>query len=237
MIGWGIFYYILGWYLEYVIPQKRGIRRHWLFPFYKCVSKFKSAKHDQKSSSLSNEITITNLSKSYYAPGFDTRRVVALEKFNLKVCKGEISIILGTNGAGKSTCFNILTGAIAASSGSITVLGNVMIEDGVDSVTTLNPRAASLINRLVGYVPQFDCTYPQLTVKQHLELIQALRRNSKSSLDPKLQNPKDSMTWKSRLFRYLNYPNKVSKQSERLMEELELSESFNLEVGFTFIAR
>ena len=53
-------------------------------------------------------IKINNLTKIYHTP---TREIVALEKVDLEVEKGEIFGIIGLSGAGKSTlvrCINML---------------------------------------------------------------------------------------------------------------------------------
>lgn len=55
-----------------------------------------------------------------------TRRfggVVALNSFNMTVKSGEIVGLIGPNGSGKTTSFNVLTGIYAANGGSINFLG------------------------------------------------------------------------------------------------------------------
>src|SRR3954471_6748776 len=50
--------------------------------------------------------------------------VIAVNKVSFNVQAREIVALIGPNGAGKSTTFNLITGVLSASSGSISVLGN-----------------------------------------------------------------------------------------------------------------
>ena len=51
----------------------------------------------------------------------------AVDGVNLQVRRGERRLLLGPNGAGKTTLFNLLTGDLAPSAGSIEVLGTDVI--------------------------------------------------------------------------------------------------------------
>lgn len=59
-------------------------------------------------------IETTNLVKKY-------GKKLALNKVNLQINRGQLVAYLGTNGAGKSTTINILTGLLAPSAGVVTV--------------------------------------------------------------------------------------------------------------------
>jgi branched-chain amino acid transport system permease protein len=49
--------------------------------------------------------------------------LVAVNDVSFQVCAGEILGLIGPNGAGKSTTFNLVTGVLPATSGSVTLLG------------------------------------------------------------------------------------------------------------------
>jgi ABC-type branched-subunit amino acid transport system ATPase component len=50
--------------------------------------------------------------------------LVALDKLDLRAAEGEIVGLIGPNGSGKTTCFNVLTGIYAASEGRASFLGS-----------------------------------------------------------------------------------------------------------------
>lgn len=67
---------------------------------------------------------------------------LALNKVNLKIDRGQLVAYLGTNGAGKSTTINILTGLLKPSSGTITyaqdlTIGVVFQNSVLDNVLTV----------------------------------------------------------------------------------------------------
>lgn len=68
------------------------------------------------STSTAPILEVRNLSKSF-------RGLMALQGYNLTLHPGEILGIIGPNGAGKTTLFNILTGFLAPTTGTITFRG------------------------------------------------------------------------------------------------------------------
>lgn len=65
-------------------------------------------------------IETTNLVKKY-------GNKIALNNVNLQIARGQLVAYLGTNGAGKSTTINILTGLLTPTSGIVTVAKNLKI--------------------------------------------------------------------------------------------------------------
>ena len=82
-----------------------------------------------------------------------------LNGLSFKVDKGEILGVLGANGAGKSTTFNILSGLISADSGIVS-LG--------DNMTT---PATKEYKQSIGIVPQDISLYNNMTVEENLKFI------------------------------------------------------------------
>jgi ABC-2 type transport system ATP-binding protein len=80
----------------------------------------------------------------------------AVRALDLSVGRGRITAFLGRNGAGKSTTIKMLLGMIRPTSGSGTVLGNV-INDSKESVA---------LRRRVAYVAEDKPLYGYMTVEQ-----------------------------------------------------------------------
>jgi len=90
--------------------------------------------------------------------------VTAVNDLSLKIRRGEIYGFLGLNGAGKTTTIRMLLGMIKPSVGSASLFG-----------TTIQPGMTSIWQR-VGYMVETPHAYPDLTVRENLEIIRRLRR-------------------------------------------------------------
>jgi len=85
------------------------------------------------------------------------RSVHALEDFSLEIPQGAIFGLIGPNGAGKTTLLRILGALIPPNS------GNVWFGD--EEVT----QSPTMIQRKVGYMPDFFGVYSDLTSEEYLE--------------------------------------------------------------------
>lgn len=89
--------------------------------------------------------------------------IYALRDATFEVEKGELAVILGASGAGKTTALNILGGMDTATSGEVTV--------NERSVTSLSPRELIAYRRSdIGFVFQFYNLVPNLTALENVEL-------------------------------------------------------------------
>ena len=174
MTIWGFTYYVLGWYLEHILPQKYGTPRHPLFPCNalsrwcltaRCCSRTsgEASKDPEKNEHSKDDLVVAGLHKVFRVPGLENGTRLAVSDLSLTVCAGEILVLLGSNGAGKSTTFNMLTGMTVPTSGEITIFGYSM------------KLAKETIRSFMGYVPQTTISYEQLSVKQNLQLISRLQ--------------------------------------------------------------
>jgi ABC-2 type transport system ATP-binding protein len=81
---------------------------------------------------------------------------LAVDRLTLAVQAGEVFGLVGPDGAGKTTTMRLLTGVMAATSGTAIVLGLDVTQD---------PEAA---RPRLGYVPQSSSLYAELTVLENL---------------------------------------------------------------------
>jgi len=86
----------------------------------------------------------------------------ALDGFDLAVSEGEITGLVGHNGAGKTTFVEIVTGLVRADAGKVTVCG-------IDAL-----RDSRRARRLIGVAPQEQALYVTATVRDNLRLFGAL---------------------------------------------------------------
>jgi branched-chain amino acid transport system ATP-binding protein len=90
-----------------------------------------------------------------YLPGIDI-----LTGCNLVLHEGEFVGIIGPNGAGKSTLLKSLFGLVDIRSGGVRLRG--------EAIT--NEAANRLVAMGVGYVPQTNNVFPNLTIEENLEM-------------------------------------------------------------------
>jgi ABC-2 type transport system ATP-binding protein len=110
-----------------------------------------SSAHERDGTSR-NVIRIRNLYKRYGA-------IEAVRGISLEIAAGEIFGLIGPDGAGKTSTFQILAGVMEASGGTAEVLG----------------RPARDARSQTGYLTQVFSLYPDLTVSENLRYIGDLR--------------------------------------------------------------
>ena len=97
------------------------------------------------------------------AYGEGDARIRALDGASFTVERGELAIILGASGAGKTTALNILGGMDTATSGTVTV-------DGRDVSAANEAQLVEYRRADVGFVFQFYNLVPNLTALENVEL-------------------------------------------------------------------
>ncbi len=102
-------------------------------------------------------IQVENLVKKY---GNHT----AVDHLSFTVEKGQIYGFLGPNGAGKSTTMNMMTGYIAASSGTVTINGYDILKEPVKA------------KQCIGYLPEIPPLYTDMTVWEYLMFAAELKK-------------------------------------------------------------
>lgn len=89
--------------------------------------------------------------------------IIANNDINFAIEKGELVIILGASGAGKSTVLNILGGMDNNDEGQVII-------DGVDIANYSQKELTTYSRNDVGFVFQFYNLVPNLTAKENVEL-------------------------------------------------------------------
>ena len=94
----------------------------------------------------------------------------AVKGVNFEIEKGEVTIVVGSSGAGKTTVLNLLGGMDSMDEGSLFVDGK-NISDYTDKMLTEYRRDD------IGFVFQFYNLVPNLTAKENLELATQISKN------------------------------------------------------------
>uniref|UniRef100_A0A4W2EV16 ABC transporter domain-containing protein n=1 Tax=Bos indicus x Bos taurus TaxID=30522 RepID=A0A4W2EV16_BOBOX len=178
-------YFLCGWYLNSLIPGTFGLRKPWYFPFTASYWKdvcglvmkrqspassklFSSSENlDGQGSSLQNGkgeleggspgVVLLSVTKEH------DRHKAGVWDLTLTFHRDQITALLGTNGAGKTTVISLLTGLYPPTSGTITVNGRSLQKD------------PSVVRAELGVCLQWDILFDRLTVLEHLMLFASLK--------------------------------------------------------------
>lgn len=130
-------------------------------------------------------ITISNITKAFHKG--DVNEVTALNGVDLDVNDGDFITIIGSNGAGKSTFLNAISGSFMPDSGSIVL-------DGQDVSRWAEHKRASLIGRV--FQDPLLGTCAGATIEQNLAM--AKKRGQRRGLTLGVK-PKDREFYKEKL--------------------------------------
>ncbi|CRK89801.1 CLUMA_CG003438, isoform A [Clunio marinus] len=163
-------------YVEKIKPGEFGVPEKFYFPFtikfwtgrvktkdnaddilYKNNSNFEREPSDKKAG-----IEVRGLKKVY-------EKKLAVNNLSLNMYEDQITVLLGHNGAGKSTTMSMLTGLIPPSAGTAYI-------DGKDIRSDINSIRGSL-----GLCPQHNVLFNELTVKEHITFFSKLKGIKKPS--------------------------------------------------------
>ncbi|XP_054213296.1 ATP-binding cassette sub-family A member 13 isoform X3 [Homo sapiens] len=178
-------YFLCGWYLSNLIPGTFGLRKPWYFPFTASYWKsvgflvekrqyflssslfFFNENFDNKGSSLQNRegelegsapgVTLVSVTKEYEG------HKAVVQDLSLTFYRDQITALLGTNGAGKTTIISMLTGLHPPTSGTIIINGKNLQTD------------LSRVRMELGVCPQQDILLDNLTVREHLLLFASIK--------------------------------------------------------------
>ncbi|NWS41907.1 ABCAA protein, partial [Probosciger aterrimus] len=122
-------------------------------------------------------IIVSNLCKEYKIKQAGSvlkkkKKKMAIKNISFCVKKGEVLGLLGPNGAGKSTAMKMITGETTLTA------GQVLMKKGNGATSYLQDHAPAFL----GYCPQEDPLWPDLTVHQHLQVYAAVKGVSKEDM-------------------------------------------------------
>lgn len=106
-------------------------------------------------------LKIENLTKVYKSRKMG--RILAVDRLCLGVRPGECFGLLGVNGAGKTSTFKMLTGDECTTGGEAFISGHSILKELLR------------VQQSIGYCPQFDALFDDLTAREHLQLYTRLR--------------------------------------------------------------
>ena len=125
--------------------------------------------------SFKKELPVLQLDKLTLKFG---KRII-LDNLNLQLNSGQILGLLGPNGVGKSTIFNIIIGFIKPDFGSIIINNNKVNNYPIHQRT---------IKFKIGFVPQYGGFFHDLTVHENLKAIAEITISNKSYREEKINS-------------------------------------------------
>lgn len=188
LVASSILFYFLAWYFEQVLPNEYGRRKvPWFFftPSYWGFSVPCLRKGGRVDGRVNNAKPVfdenTDIDVRVEADGvvnqqYEKRPAVvirgmskifgkfkAVDNVFYSMAYGQLTALLGHNGSGKSTTFNMLTGLTEVTSGDAEVFGRSVRGD------------MSVLHANMGVCPQHDVLWDRLTAREHLELFSTIK--------------------------------------------------------------
>lgn len=207
-----ILYCMIGLYLDKILPRGNGVRYRWNFLFKNYFRGNKSTPQETGSSSEVDDIFIsrtTPAADAFVQPAFEAisldmkqqeleKRCIqiqnlhkvyssrkgkfcAVNSLGLTLYENQILVLLGHNGAGKSTTISMLVGLLPPTSGDALVFGKSIKTD------------MDYIRKGLGVCPQNDILFPELTVKEHLELFATMKGVEDADLESTVHDMVDEV--------------------------------------------
>lgn len=220
MLFTSIVYILITLYIEKVFPGEYGVPEKWNFPFERefWMGKEKIDEENQSDSSSINPITTPNENfepePTNCVPGIKVKNLRKTYANGKIACKGitfniyydQTTVLLGHNGAGKSTAIKMLTGMIPPTSGTAII-------NGYDIQTDLFKARES-----IGICPQHDILFDELTVGEHIAFYSRLKGLKSSAVQREVK----------KYVHLLNLGSKINAPSQSLSGGMKRKLSFGI---------
>ncbi|XP_025272052.3 ATP-binding cassette sub-family A member 3-like isoform X11 [Canis lupus familiaris] len=162
-------YGLVAWYIEAVFPGEYGIPKPWNFFLLRShwFGETPERKKETRQFYETNESKYFEAEPTNLVAGIQIKHLykefqvqnttkIALKDLSLNLYMGQITVLLGHNGAGKSTTLSILSGLYPATSGEAYINGYNISQQMVH------------IRKSLGVCPQQNLLFDYLTVSEHL---------------------------------------------------------------------
>ncbi|XP_075850996.1 phospholipid-transporting ATPase ABCA3-like [Microcebus murinus] len=166
-------YGLATWYIECVFPGQFGMPQPWYFFLMRSywfgepritkneeeieASSSTESYFEDEPTKLVAGIQIKHLHKEF-------RQKTLVNNLSLNIYEGQITILLGHDGAGKTTTLNILTGQYPPTRGEACINGYYISNDIIN------------IRKSLSFCPQRDLLFPDFTVSEHLYFYSVVSR-------------------------------------------------------------
>ncbi|XP_064549091.1 phospholipid-transporting ATPase ABCA1 [Drosophila montana] len=183
-----VFYALLYNYLVCVFPGPGGLKRPFLFILNPDTYKKRQRNEYTTSPRGTHAIIISDLCKKFQTSKRETH---IADHLNMTINNKEITVLLGHNGAGKTTMMNMIMGIVPKDAGKIVVCSE---------------RDVASYRHLIGFCPQHSVFMSYMTCQQHLEFFAQLRGAKLS----------DARNWAELKLRKLNLKDKANEYGRNL---------------------
>jgi lipoprotein-releasing system ATP-binding protein len=127
---------------------------------------------------MNNILTTRNLCKTYKTGPLD---IEVLKEINLELSAGEIVIIMGPSGVGKSTLLHMIGGLDRPSAGEVMI-------DGENIFVLKEKELAMFRNKSIGFVFQFHHLLPEFTALENVMIPGMMHRNDLGDVEKRARH-------------------------------------------------
>uniref|UniRef100_A0A8D2E2A2 ABC transporter domain-containing protein n=1 Tax=Sciurus vulgaris TaxID=55149 RepID=A0A8D2E2A2_SCIVU len=160
-------YGLVTWYVETVFPGQCGVPQPWYFfllrSYWFGKPRIKEEKENAEEHGGTQRSTYFEAEPINLVAGIQIKHLhkefngkAAVNDLSLNVYEGQVTILLGHNGAGKSTTLSVLTGRFPPTRGEAHVNGLDISDNMIE------------IRKNLGFCPQHDLLFKDLTLSEHL---------------------------------------------------------------------